>query len=78
MLPGYISGFYDYDDCHIDPRPLARFAGAKLYHADVKGLDIENQLIHASGRPPVTYDVLSINIGSRPTQSISQAFMNTR
>lgn len=66
MLPGYISGFYAYDDCHIDLGPLARFAGARLYHAEVEGLDTDKQLIHVAGRPPVTYDLLSINIGSRP------------
>jgi selenide,water dikinase len=66
MLPGYISGFYEYDECHIDLGPLARFAGARLYHAEVEGLDTEKQLIHASGRPPVGYDLLSINTGSRP------------
>ncbi|MCP4980017.1 MAG: FAD-dependent oxidoreductase, partial [Gammaproteobacteria bacterium] len=66
MLPGYIGGFYDHDECHIDLGPLARFAGARLYHTEVEGLDTESQLIHAAGRPSVAYDLLSINIGSRP------------
>ena len=66
MLPGFIAGHYDYDDCHIDLGPLARFAGARLYHAEVEALDISEQLITASGRPPISYDLLSINTGSRP------------
>ena len=67
MLPGYIAGHYDYDDCHIDLGPLARFAGARLYHAEVDKLDIKNKKVYAPGRPPVSYDLLSINTGSRPS-----------
>ncbi|NIR59451.1 MAG: selenide, water dikinase SelD [Gammaproteobacteria bacterium] len=66
MLPGYIGGHYTYDDCHIDLRTLARFAGARLYHAAATGLDLDGRLVHCRGRPSVPYDVLSIDVGSRP------------
>ncbi len=66
MLPGYVAGHYSYDDCHIDLGPLARFAGARLYHAPVTGLDIKNKQVLAAGRPAINYDLLSINTGSRP------------
>ncbi|MFM1892418.1 MAG: hypothetical protein RLZ44_1495 [Pseudomonadota bacterium] len=66
MLPGYIAGHYDCDDVHIDLGPLARFAGARLYHGEVDGLDLGERLVHVPGRPPVPYDLLSINTGSRP------------
>ncbi len=66
MLPGYIAGHYDYDDCHIDLGPLARFANARVYHAEVNKLDLQNKQIYVHGRPPVNYDLLSINTGSRP------------
>lgn len=67
MLPGFIAGHYDYDECHIDLGPLARFAGARLYHAEIESLDLDNKIVHASGRPPIAYDVLSVNTGSRPS-----------
>ncbi len=66
MLPGYIAGHYEYDDCHIDLRKLARFASARLYHSPVEALDLAEKRVHCRDRPPVRFDLLSINIGSRP------------
>ena len=66
MLPGYIAGHYECDDVHIDLGPLARFAGARLYHGEVERIDPGERLVHVPGRPPVPYDLLSINTGSRP------------
>jgi selenide,water dikinase len=66
MLPGFIAGHYSYDECHIDLGPLARFAGARLYHTEVEGLDLGERRVLVRGRPPVAFDLLSINTGSRP------------
>lgn len=66
MLPGYIAGHYTYDEAHIDLRPLAQFAQARIYHAQVEDIDLDNNLIHCQDRPPIAYDFASINIGSKP------------
>ncbi|MEZ5657706.1 MAG: selenide, water dikinase SelD [Burkholderiaceae bacterium] len=66
MLPGYIAGHYDYDDVHIDLRRVSEFAGARYIHDSVIGIDRSARLIRLANRPPLPYDIASINIGSTP------------
>ena len=70
MLPGLIAGHYAFDDAHIDLGPLAQFAGARFFETAVERIDPAARLVYCKdGRPPVAYDILSINTGSTPVVS---------
>jgi selenide,water dikinase len=73
MLPGFIAGHYDYDDAHIDLLPLARYAGARVIHAEVDAIDAARKQVFINRRPALDYDLLSINIGSRPSMPQAEA-----
>ena len=67
MLPGHIAGFYSSEQCHIDLIKLTSFAQIRLIHCEATGLDKQQKLVHLKdGRPPIRYDILSIDIGSCP------------
>ncbi|PHJ19507.1 water dikinase, partial [Cystoisospora suis] len=68
MIPGYISGVYTWEQCHIDLLRLCHFASARFICATAVGVDRVNRLIFfGDQRPPIRYDLLSIDIGSAPT-----------
>ncbi|WP_445300408.1 FAD-dependent oxidoreductase [Microcoleus sp. B9-D4] len=66
MLPGHVAGFYDYDQCHIDLRSLAEFAGCQILIDRAIAIDLNKNLVICQTRPPVNFDVLSVDIGSTP------------
>jgi len=66
MLPGHVAGFYDYDECHIDLRSLAEFAGCHILVDRAIAIDFSKNLVICQTRPPVNFDVLSVDIGSTP------------
>ena len=69
MLPGYLAGHYERRECHLDLARLAAFAGARLILAAADGLDLDGRTVRVAGRPPVPFDLLSLDIGSTPDVS---------
>ncbi|MBF2001603.1 MAG: selenide, water dikinase SelD [Synechococcales cyanobacterium M58_A2018_015] len=73
MLPGYVAGFYEFDDCHIDLQRLCRFAGATLIRDQAIGLDLQQHRVQLANHPPRRFDWLSIDIGSTPAAMVPGA-----
>jgi len=67
MLPGVLSGQYGQERMEIDLRRLCRAAGAELIVGQVTGLDRPGRRLLLADDEPVSFDVLSIGIGSRPS-----------
>ena len=65
MLPGCLAGLYRPDEIEMDLRPLCNWAGVRFIKAQATRVDpVLQEVYFQDGRPPYTYDVLSINIGS--------------
>ncbi|MGE3916604.1 MAG: selenide, water dikinase SelD, partial [Hyphomicrobiaceae bacterium] len=60
------AGHYDLDACHIDIVRLAHFAGARVIHGEAVGIDVERKHVHILGRPPLSYNLLSLDTGITP------------
>ncbi|MGI9367591.1 MAG: selenide, water dikinase SelD [Ruegeria sp.] len=63
MLPGFVAGHYQRSELDIDLVRLARFARARVVLGAVEGIDTDQGLVHVPGRPPIAFDVASINVG---------------
>jgi selenide, water dikinase len=66
MLPGVVAGLYTPEQAHIDLVRLAAACGARLIHAEAVGLDRAHKRVSLANRPPIAYDVVSIDVGITP------------
>ena len=66
MLPGVIAGLYRPDEAHIDLVRLCAATGTRLIHAEATGLDRANKRVLLKNRPPLAYDLVSIDVGITP------------
>ena len=73
MLPGHVAGVYERSEMHIDVARLARFAGANFIAGEVVGVEPDANRARLRGRPPMRYDILSINTGGVPGGGLEPA-----
>ena len=69
MLPGVIAGLYTVDEAHIDLVRLAAATATRLIQAEAIGLDRVQKRVVLAGRPPMAYDLVSIDVGITPALS---------
>jgi len=63
MLPGHVAGHYPRAALQMDLVQLARHAGARLILGRAEGIDRAAGQVLVPGRPPVGYDLCSLDIG---------------
>ncbi len=66
MVPGYLAGQYQLRDAQIDVRALAARAHAAFVADRVVRVDAAGRCLQLEAGPPVSYDFLSLDVGSRP------------
>ncbi|MDO9313945.1 MAG: FAD-dependent oxidoreductase [Burkholderiaceae bacterium] len=71
MVPGWLAGYYRYEDICIDFAALAAAAGAHWVRDELVELDPEQRRLTLASRRVLDYDLLSLNVGStlRPPPS---------
>ena len=66
MIPGYLAGYYSYEECHFDLRRICEELGQRFIKAKIIGIDPQRKKIRLENRTEVSYDYASINVGIAP------------
>ncbi len=66
MLPGLVAGHYTVEQSHIDLSRLCRWAGVRFIEDEASGIEPDKNKIQFKQRPPIGYDILSIDTGGAP------------
>jgi selenide, water dikinase len=77
MVPAHLAGDYARDEITIDLERLCQAVKVRFVAERVKGIDARARQVLFAARPPLTYDVLSLGLGSipaRPTGAIASDF----
>lgn len=64
MVPGLVAGIYRHRQCAIDLRQLCRQARVCFVQAEIEGLDLAARRLQLQGRPPLAYELLSLDVGA--------------
>ena len=64
MVPGLVAGLYSPEECAIDLRRLCALTGVTFVQAEVTALDLAGQELVLAGRPPLAWDLLSLDVGA--------------
>ena len=67
MLPGVLAQQYPLDAMEIDLVRLCASANVRLIIGEVTGIDNEANRIQFANRPDLSFDLLTIGVGSRPS-----------
>jgi selenide,water dikinase len=71
MVPGHIAGDYSWDDITIDLVRLCQAVNVRFVAERVTGIEPTTRRVLFAKRPPLTYDALSLGIGSLPACPVS-------
>ncbi|MGC8121034.1 FAD-dependent oxidoreductase [Marinobacter sp. VGCF2001] len=64
MIPGWVAGHYRLDQCRVPVEPMVTAAGGQLVLDRADGLKAKEQVITLASGKRLTYDFLSIDVGS--------------
>jgi len=66
MIPGYLAGCYTLEDISIDISRLCAVSGVEFLQAKACGIDAGEKVVRVQDRPETRFDLLSVNVGSKP------------
>ncbi len=65
MATGMLGGDYEAAQDRVDPAALIKAQGGEFIADRITGIDRQQRLVRLADSPPIGYDLLSLNLGSR-------------
>jgi pyridine nucleotide-disulfide oxidoreductase family protein len=64
MIPGWMAGYYSWEECCIDAGKLCRATGARFVPGLVRAIDTDAKTVRLADGAGIGYDLLSLDIGA--------------